>query len=123
MTQARKQKTVAERKAELIKQRDALLAAQRTKQKQLAAKLAQLDARENSQARKQDSHFKIIVGAAAMAHARINPSWAKQLYDVIHEATTKERDVKLIEEGFTRLAVEQKKIGPQVVPSAKQQEG
>ncbi len=123
MTQARKQKTVAERKAELIKQRDALIAAQRKKQKQLAAKLAQLDARENSQARKQDSHLKIIIGAAAMAHARINGTWAKQLFDVIHNATTKDRDLQLIEAWFKNLAEEQKLSRPQVVPSLKQQEG
>lgn len=123
MTQVRKQKTVAERKAELIKQRDALIAAQRKKQKQLAAKLAQLDAREKSSTRKQDSHLKIIIGAAAMAHARNNGTWAKQLFDVLHKATTKDRDLQLIEAWFKNLAEEQKLSRPQVVPSLKQQEG
>ena len=121
MTQVRKHKTVAERKAELLKQRDALIDAQRKKQKQLAAKLAQLDARENSITRKQDAHLKIIIGAAAMAHSRINGTWAKELFDVLHKATTKERDRQLVDDWFKRLAEEQKLSRP-VVPSLKQQE-
>ena len=123
MTKTRKQKTVAERKAELMQRQKALIEEQRKKQKQLAAKLAQLEIREKSQVRKQDAHLKIIIGAAVQAHARINATWAKQLYDVLHKAASKDRDVKLIEDWFKRLADEQKKIGPQVVPSLKQKEG
>lgn len=122
MTKPRALKTIAERKAELIDQRKALIAAQRKKQKQLSAKLAQLDAREKTTARKQDSHLKIIIGAAAMAHAKNNGAWAKQLFDVLHKAA-KDRDRQLIEAWFKRLAEEQKQSHPQVVPSAKQQEG
>ena len=112
MTKPRTQKTILQRKAELIERRQ-----------QLTARLAQLDARESTQARKRDSHVKFIFGAGVMAHARINAAFAKQLYDVLHKATTKDGDVKLMEEWFKHLAEEQKKIGPQVVPSAKQQEG
>ncbi len=100
MAQPRTRKTVAERKAELLKQRDTLLAAQRKKQKQLAAKLAQLDAREKTRARKQDSRLNFIVGGAVQAHARINRTWAKQLRDVLHKVTMTERDMKLIEDWF-----------------------
>ncbi len=126
MAQPRTRKTVAERKAELLKQREALLAVQRKKQKQLDARLAQLDAREKTQARKRDSHVKFIFGAGVMAHARINAAFAKQLYDVLHKATTmKDRDVKLIEDWlkpFAKIKKPRRKI-VKIVPPAKQQEG
>lgn len=108
MTQPEKSKTIAERKAKLVAQRNALIAAQRKKKKQLDARLAQLDAREKNKIRKEDAHLKIVFGAAAMAHARINGTWAKQLFDALRKAETKERDLKLIDEWFKRLAADQK---------------
>lgn len=108
MPKARTQKTIAERRAELVAKKTKLEQVRRAKQEALNKKLAQLDERERRHARKQDAHLKIIMGASVQAHAKLNSAFAKQLYDVLHKATTKERDRQLIEAWFKRLADTQK---------------
>ena len=108
MPKARTRKTVAERRAALVAKKTQLEQEQRAKQAALNKRLAQLDEREKERERKDDAHLKIVFGAAVMAHARINSAFAKQLYDVLHKATTKERPCQLIEEWFKRLAEGQK---------------
>lgn len=112
MPKASKRKTVAERRAELLAKKAQLEQEQRAKQAALKKQLAQLDEREKRRSRKEDAHLKIIMGAAAQAHARISPTWAKALYDVMHKAVTKERDVKLVEAWFKKLAEAPKESQP-----------
>lgn len=108
MPKARKQKTVAERRAELVAKKAKLEEERHAKQAALNKKLAQLDEREKRLSRKQDAHLKIVMGGAVQAHARVSGTFAKELYDVFRKAVTKERDRHLIEEWFKRLADTQK---------------
>lgn len=104
MPKARKQKTVAERRAALLAKKAKLEQERRAKQDALNKQLAQLAEREKRLSRKQDAHLKIVMGGAVQAHARVSGTFAKELYDVFRKAVTKERDRQLIEEWFKRLA-------------------
>ena len=112
MSKARKRKTVAERRAELLAKKARLEQEQRAKQAALKKQLARLDEREKRVSRKQDAHLKIIMGAAVQAHARISGTFANELYDVFRKAVTKERDQKLVEAWFKQLADAQKEARP-----------
>jgi septal ring factor EnvC (AmiA/AmiB activator) len=65
-----------------------LIAEEEKKAGQVKARMAELKARQRVEDRKRDNHRKIVVGAAAMAHIRIDPLFRKQLRDALNKAVT-----------------------------------
>ena|ERR1700733_2416908 len=72
-----------------------LIAEEEKKSEQIKARVAELRARQRVEDRKKDSHRKIVVGAAVMAHVRIDPQFRKQVRDALNKAVTepKQRNV------------------------------
>ncbi|EJW10925.1 hypothetical protein A33M_3919 [Rhodovulum sp. PH10] len=54
--------------------------------------MARLAARQKNEARKRDARRKIIVGAAVLAHAEIDPEFRKTLREVLQAAVTRTID-------------------------------
>ena len=50
--------------------------------------MAELKARQHAEDRKRDNHRKIIVGAAAIAHVKIDPQFRKDLRNALNKAVT-----------------------------------
>jgi exonuclease III len=73
-----------------------LIAEEEKKVEQVKARVAELKARQRADERKRDSHRKIIVGAAAMAHIRIDPQFRKQLREALNAAVTDAKQRKVI---------------------------
>lgn len=74
------------------------LEALRQKEAQLKAKIAAIEARQKTADRKTDTRRKIIVGAAVLAHAELDPAWAVELKAVLQKAVTRERDRETIKD-------------------------
>jgi exonuclease III len=72
-----------------------LIAEEEKKSEQIKARVAELRARQKAEDRKKDAHRKIVVGAAVMAHIKIDPQFRKDLRDALNKAVTdpKQRDV------------------------------
>ena len=72
-----------------------LIAEEEKKSEQIKARVAELKARQKAEDRKKDAHRKIVVGAAVMAHIKIDPEFRKDLRDALNKAVTepKQRDV------------------------------
>lgn len=79
-------------KKTLTEKRDELA----TKQKQIKAKLAALDARAKTEDRRKDARQKIIVGGAVLAHARLDTNFAAVLSDILQKAVTRDTDREAI---------------------------
>jgi hypothetical protein len=56
-----------------------LIAEEEKKGEQVKARMAELKARQKVEERKRENHRKIIVGAAVMAHIRIDPRFRKDV--------------------------------------------
>jgi hypothetical protein len=65
-----------------------LIAEEEKKGEQVKARMAELKARQKVEERKRDNHRKIIVGAAVMAHIRIDPRFRKDLQNALNRAVT-----------------------------------
>jgi hypothetical protein len=65
-----------------------LIAEEEKKAEQVKTRMAELKSRQRSEDRKRDNHRKIVVGAAAMAHIRIDPQFRKALRDALTKAVT-----------------------------------
>ena len=65
-----------------------LIAEEEKKVEQLKARMAELKARQRVEDRKRDNHRKIIVGAAAMAHIKIDAQFRKDLRNALIQAVT-----------------------------------
>jgi hypothetical protein len=65
-----------------------LIAEEERKAEQVKARMAELKTRQRVEDRKRDNHRKIVVGAAAMAHIRIDPQFRKALRDALTKAVT-----------------------------------
>ena len=65
-----------------------LIAEEEKKAEQVRARMAELRARQHAEERKRDNHRKIVVGAAAIAHARIDPQFRKELREALNKAVT-----------------------------------
>lgn len=78
-------KSAAERIAEL-----------ESRKKQIEAQLASLEAREREAARKRETRRKVVVGAAVLAHAELDPGFASLLRDVLAKAVQRPVDQKVI---------------------------
>jgi hypothetical protein len=59
---------------------------------QIEHQLAAFDAREQEAKRKRDTRRKIIVGAAVLAHAEVDPSFAVMLQSVLQRAVVRPKD-------------------------------
>jgi exonuclease III len=65
-----------------------LIADEEKNLEQVKARMGELRARQRTDERKRDAHRKIIVGAAAMAHIRIDPQFRKELRAALNAAVT-----------------------------------
>jgi hypothetical protein len=63
-----------------------LIAEEEKKGEQVKARMAELKARQKVEERKRDNHRKIIVGAAVMAHIRIDPRFRKAVQEALNKA-------------------------------------
>jgi hypothetical protein len=62
------------------------------KKERIENQLAAIDARGREQKRKRDTRMKVIVGAAVLAHARLDPDFAAKLHDVLLRAVVRPAD-------------------------------
>ncbi len=65
-----------------------LIAEEGKKVQQLRARMAELKARQKAEERKRDNHRKIVVGAAIMAHIKIDGHFRKDVRDALNLAVT-----------------------------------
>ena len=65
-----------------------LIAEEEKKSGQLKARLEELKTRQRAEERKKENHRKIIVGAAVLAHIKINPVFRKQVQEALNLAVT-----------------------------------
>ena len=65
-----------------------LIAEEEKKGEQVKARMAELKARQKVEERKRDNHRKIVVGAAVMAHIRIDARFRKAVQDALNKAVT-----------------------------------
>jgi exonuclease III len=82
-----------------------LIAEEEKKVEQLKARMGELKARLRGEDRKKDTHRKIVVGGAVMAHIRIDAQFRQNVRDALNKAVTepKHRNVipdLLSEQGF-----------------------
>lgn len=66
------------------------------RKRQIEAQLASLTARKREAERKRDTRRKIIVGAAILAHAELNPGFGDQLREVLEQAVQRPQDRQAI---------------------------
>ena len=67
---------------------DAQIADEQHKADETRARIAALKARQRTVSRKVDTHRKIIVGGACMAHTKIDPQFRKALIAALNAAVT-----------------------------------
>jgi hypothetical protein len=65
-----------------------LIAEEEKKAEQVRVRMAELKARQRGEDRKRDNHRKIVVGAAAMAHIKIDPQFRRELREALNKAVT-----------------------------------
>lgn len=65
-----------------------LIAEEERKSEQVKARIAELKAQQRTDERKRDNHRKIVVGAAVIAHVKIDPHFRKELRDALTKAVT-----------------------------------
>jgi len=74
--------------AHVRKTTEELIAEEEKKAEQVRARMAELKARQHAEERKRDNHRKIVVGAAAIAHVKIDPQFRKDLRNALNKAVT-----------------------------------
>jgi hypothetical protein len=74
--------------AQVRRTTEELLAEEEKKRKQVTDRMAELKARRRIEERRRDTHRKIVVGAAAMAHVKIDPQFRKDLRNALIKAVT-----------------------------------
>ncbi len=65
-----------------------LIEEEEKKAEQVRARMAELKARQHAEDRKLDAHRKIVVGAAAIAHVKIDPQFRRELREALNKAVT-----------------------------------
>lgn len=68
----------------------------RLRKKQIANRLASLEAKAKTSERKKDARQKIIVGAAVLAHAKGDTVFAQSLVKILDKAVTRDIDREAI---------------------------
>jgi hypothetical protein len=74
--------------AHVRKTTEELIAEEEKRAEQVRVRMAELKARQRVEDRKRDNHRKIVVGAAAMAHIKIDPQFRKELIAALNKAVT-----------------------------------
>jgi predicted phage tail protein len=64
----------------------------RQKKAQLEAQIATVESRARIRTRKDDTHLKIIIGAALLAHSAIHPEMRQSMVSMLNKAVTAPRD-------------------------------
>lgn len=76
-------------------------------------KIAKLEAQRSVQARKEETRLKVLVGAAMLADAKVNPATPGILLEILQRAITTERDRKFLEEkGWPLMPLPQNQTDP-----------
>src|ERR1700679_3388686 len=65
-----------------------LIAEEEKKVEQLKARMAELKARQRGEDRRRENHRKIVVGAAVMAHIRLDAQFRTVLREALNKAVT-----------------------------------
>ena len=73
-----------------------LIAEEEKKSEQIKARMAELKARQKAEDRKKDAHRKIVVGAAVMAHIKIDPQFRKEVREALDKAVTEPKNRNVI---------------------------
>ncbi len=73
-----------------------LIAEEEKKGEQIKARMAELKARQKAEDRKKDNHRKIVVGAAVMAHIKLDPQFRKDVREALNKAVTEPRHRNVI---------------------------
>ena len=81
-----------------------LIADEEKKSGQLKARLEELKTRQRAEERKKENHRKIIVGAAVLAHIKINPVFRKQVQEALNLAVTDPKHREAIHEVLNERA-------------------
>ncbi len=74
--------------AHVRKTTEELIAEEEKKSEQVKARMAELKSRQRIEERKRDNHRKIVVGAAVIAHIRIDPRFRKAVQEALNNAVT-----------------------------------
>ena len=74
--------------AHVHKTTEELIADEEKKSEQVKARIAELKSRQRVEERKRDNHRKIVVGAAVIAHIRIDPRFRKAVQEALSNAVT-----------------------------------
>jgi exonuclease III len=74
--------------AHVRKTTEELIAEEEKKSEQVKARMAELKSRQRVEERKRDNHRKIVVGAAVIAHIRIDPRFRKAVQEALNNAVT-----------------------------------
>ena len=72
--------------AHVRKTTEELIAEEEKKSEQVKARMAELKARHRVEERKRDNHRKIVVGAAVIAHIKIDPRYRKATQEALNKA-------------------------------------
>jgi hypothetical protein len=73
-----------------------LIAEEEKKVEQLKARMAELKARQRGEDRRRENHRKIVVGAAIMAHIRVDPQFRTIVRDALNKAITEPKHRNVI---------------------------
>ena len=73
-----------------------LIAEEEKKSEQAKARIAELKAQQRSEDRKRDNHRKIVVGAAVIAHVRMDSRFREQVREALNKAVTDPRQRAVI---------------------------
>ena len=65
-----------------------LIAEEKKKAEQARARVSELKLRQRAEERRRQTHQKIVVGAGAIAHIRMDPVFREQLREVLNKAVT-----------------------------------
>ncbi len=89
------------------------LDALKEKKARLQEQINAMEARQKDKERKEDTRLKVLIGAAMLADARINPSTVEQVRRVLQRGITSERDRAFLESKGWIEASDVKGDGPQ----------
>jgi len=84
-----------------------LIAEEEKKAEQMKARMAELKARQKVEERKRDNHRKIVVGAAVMAHIKLDARFRKELRDALNKAVTDPKHRNVIPDLLDEQAFQQ----------------
>jgi exonuclease III len=73
-----------------------LIAEEEKRVEQLKARMAELKARQRGEDRRRENHRKIVVGAAVMAHIRIDSQFRKDVREALNKAVTEPKHRNVI---------------------------